>query len=470
MVEIETAYQEALDYLYHFVDYSLVRNFRNAPDRFNLDRMVKMLDLLGNPHKKYPIIHIAGTKGKGSTSAFTASALMAAGYRVGFYTSPHLQDFSERIQVNGVNITHEEIVEYVNLIKPITEQIEMLTWFELTTAMAFLHFARQNANVAVVEVGLGGRLDATNVVDPLVAIITSLSYDHMNILGDTLAKIAGEKAGIIKTDRPVVLAPQKDEARHVVENTAKEKNAPVSEVGRDVLYSTISHSLEKQNFVVWNREDQSKMDQYLDSNGKGDWRPLELTIPLLGLHQVENAVTAFTALQIAEKEGLKVGLDAIVKGFANVKWPGRFEVLCRKPLVIIDSAHNRDSALRLRLALDDYLPGMDVVLVFGASEDKDIDGMFAELLPRVKQVVATQSIHPRAIEAEKLVEMAHQHGCAAQAVTPVEAALEKAVSLTNYEGAVVVCGSLFVAAAAREAWNHLSLCITEKSFGRSNVE
>ena len=239
----EIAYQEALDYLYGFVDYSLTRNFRYTADKFDLGRMVELMQLLGDPQTQYPVIHVAGTKGKGSTAAFIASALQAAGLRVGFYTSPHLQDYCERIQVNRKDISHADFTDLVQTVKPTVARVEQLTTFEITTALGFLYFAQQKCDVAVIEVGLGGRLDATNVVDPLVSVITSLSMDHMNVLGDTLAKIAFEKAGIIKPDRPVVLAPQREEARQVVEQVAEERNAPVMRVGQDYLFSPWSHIL-----------------------------------------------------------------------------------------------------------------------------------------------------------------------------------------------------------------------------------
>jgi dihydrofolate synthase/folylpolyglutamate synthase len=463
MTDIDEAYQKALDYLYSYVDYSLTRNLRYSPDKFNLGRMVELMGRLGNPHSQYPVIHIAGTKGKGSISALIASTLEAAGYKTGLYTSPHLQDYTERIQVNHLQIPREELVALLEEIKPHAEQIDSITTFELTTALGFLYFARQKVNAAVVEVGLGGRLDATNVVTPLVSIISSLSLDHVAVLGDTLAQIAGEKAGIIKPGRPVVLAPQREEARRVVERVARERGSTLIQVGREYLFAPWRHSLDNQSLLVWPANEQALVDEFIESGGRRDWEPLRLTIPLLGYHQVENAATAYTGLQIARQEGLDVKEGAILRSFAQVSWPGRFEVLQRNPPVIVDSAHNQDSALRLRLALDDYLPGQPVILVFGASEDKDIHGMFAELIPRVRQVIATQSEHPRAINSDKLVELAHQFGCPARAITPVENALSWALELAGQEAAVVVAGSIFVAAAAREAWPRL---VNNRSYER----
>jgi len=439
MKEVTVAYQEALDYLYSFVDYSLTRSFRYTPDKFDLGRMVRFLHLLGDPHQAYQVIHVAGTKGKGSTAALIASTLRAAGYKTGFYTSPHLQDFTERIQVDGQPIPPGGLAALVEELKPVVAQIERLTTFEITTALGFLYFARQKVDVAVAEVGLGGRLDATNVVDPLVSVITSLSLDHMAVLGDTLPKIAFEKAGIIKPGRPVVLSPQQDEARAVIETVAAERGCPLVEVGRDYGCAAGAHSLDGQSFGVW----------------RAGQPPLELRIPLLGQHQVENATTAYAALDVARAHGLTITEEHIRAGFAGVVWPGRFEILQRSPLLIVDSAHNRDSARRLRQALDDYLPGLPVILIYGASEDKDIEGMFAELMPRVSRVIATQSVHPRAAQVDQLVELAGKYGRQGEAVVPVEQAVARALQLAGAEPgtAVLAAGSLFIAAAVRDTWH-----------------
>jgi dihydrofolate synthase/folylpolyglutamate synthase len=455
-MDIETAYQQALDYLYSFVDYSMTRNLRYSPEKFNLGRMEALMERLGHPERKYPVLHVAGTKGKGSVAAMCASALQTAGYTTGFYTSPHLHEYTERIQVNGEQISKAEMVELIDEMRPHIAAVAEVTTFEITTALAFLYFARRNAGAAVIEVGLGGRLDATNVVTPLVSVITSLSMDHMNVLGDTLAKIAGEKAGIIKQGRPVVLSPQKDEARLVVERVAQERGARVVEVGREVYFAPYAHSLDGQSLLVWKADEQPLVDAFIEGGGRNsEWEPVRLNIPLLGYHQVENAATAYTALQVVRQEGLTLSEDAIRVGLVRVNWPGRFEILRRTPPVIVDSAHNGDSALKLRLAIEDYLPGKPVILLFGASEDKDIHGMFAELMPRVRRVIATQSIHPRAMEAQKLVELAHQFGVPAQAVLPLEKALETALEWAGTEAVVLATGSLFVAAAVREAWQKM---------------
>jgi dihydrofolate synthase/folylpolyglutamate synthase len=453
MMQPVPLYQETLDYLYSFVDYSLTRAFRNAPEHFDLGRMRDFMAYLGNPERDYPIIHVAGTKGKGSVSAFCAGALQAAGYRVGLYTSPHLQDYTERIQLNRTPIPQAELVALVDEIRPFLDRGTQLTTFEITTALAFLYFSRQAATAAVFEVGLGGRLDATNIITPLLSVITSISYDHTEILGSTLTEIAGEKAGIVKQAVPLVIAPQQEEARQVFLRVAQERNAPLTQVGRDYDYAALSESLiGGQTMLVWSASDQPYLDAYIESAGLQEWEPTRLTIPLLGYHQVENAATAYAALQVARGCGLPVSEEAIRNGFASTHWPGRFELLQRYPPLVIDCAHNRDSALKLRLALDDYFPGLPVVLVFGASEDKDIEGMYSELLPRVRQVVATRSTHPRAADPELLVNLAHRFGRPAKYYDKVEQALAEAIRLAAGEALVLVTGSIFVAAAAREVW------------------
>jgi dihydrofolate synthase/folylpolyglutamate synthase len=451
-MDIETKYQEALDYLYTFIDYSMTRNMRYTEDKFNLDRMHKFMELFDNPHKKYPVIHVAGTKGKGSTSALIAHALYEQGYKVGFYTSPHLHDFCERIQVDFVPMKHEEMVAIVDLMKSKIPFVAEITTFELMTAMAFIYFMNKHVDYAVIEVGLGGRLDATNVVSPLVSVITSLSLDHINVLGDTLAKIAYEKGGIIKNNTPVVVAPQKDEAILVLKKIAEERNSPLFQVGKDYLYAQAAKSLSGQNFFVWPKEDQIAVNAFIESAGREDWEPTKFHIPLLGFHQVQNAATAFTTLTVLRQNGLKISDDSIRKGFANVVWPGRFEVINRRPFIVIDSAHNRESALRLRNAVDDYFPGIPVVLVFGASEDKDIDGMLVELLPRVKIVITTKSIHPRAISPEDLVIKVNQMGVRAIPKQSLEEAFDQALKLAGKENLILVAGSIFVAGGRTDVW------------------
>jgi len=442
-MDIETAYNKALDYLYSFVDYSLKHSSELAKAEFNLERMFALMEELGNPQNAYPIIHVAGTKGKGSVSALCASALQAGGYKVGLYTSPHLLDYCERIQVNGEPISHEFMTELVEEIKPAVARVPFLTTFEITTALGFLAFAKQGCNAAVIEVGLGGRLDATNIVTPNVSVITSLSYDHMAVLGDTLAKIAGEKAGIIKQGVPVVSSQQKDEALEVLERVAKLGECELVLAGKDVTYGRLGASLASQTL-------------YLSSLRQGSGHAfvfpekLIVTIPLLGEHQIENAATAYAALKAS---GVELSDESIQKGFSQVKWRARFEIARRYPPVIFDSAHNQDSFIKLRQTLDEYFPGQQAYLIFGASEDKNIPGMFAEMKPKIKRLIVTRADHPRALQPEQIVELANQAGVESEAVSPVEAALARALELSKNDGSIVLsAGSMFVTAEVMQAW------------------
>ncbi len=438
MSDIETAYNQALDYLYSFVDYSLKHISELARAEFNLDRMFALLEELGEPQARYPILHVAGTKGKGSVAALCASALKAAGYEVGLYTSPHLWDYVERIQIDGEPISHTQLVELVEQVRDAIARIPKLTTFEITTALGLLAFAKENVNAAVVEVGLGGRLDATNVVRPNVSVITSLSYDHMAVLGDTLAKIAGEKAGIIKKGIPVVSAPQAEEALEVLERVATQRGCQFILVGKDVKFERLASSLDGQKITI-----------APSGAERGRSAKIELKIPLLGAHQVENAAIAYTALKTS---GLDISDEAIQKGFADVKWPARFEILRRQPPVVIDSAHNRDSARRLRETLDEYFPEIPVILVFCALEDKDITGMLQELKPRLKCVVATRADHPRAPAAEWIAEQVKAVHIPVEAVMPVAKALERALELAGAQKMVLAAGSVAFAGEVSAAW------------------
>ena len=439
-MDIEIAYNKALDYLYSFVDYSLKHSSELAKAEFNLDRMFALMEGLGNPQNDYPIIHVAGTKGKGSVSALCASALQAGGYKVGLYTSPHLTDYCERIQINGESISHEFMTGLVEEIKPAVLRVPFLTTFEITTALGFMAFAKQGCNAAVIEVGLGGRLDATNVVMPRVSVITSLSYDHMAVLGDTLGKIAGEKAGIVKEGVPVVSAPQNEEALEVLERVAGLKSSSFILVGKDVKFEKLTSSLDGQSLHI--------VDDLRRST-------LNVRLPLLGNHQLENAATAYAALQAS---GIPISDEATQKGFSQVKWRARFEIARREPPVIFDSAHNNDSFAKLYQTLEEYFPGRQVYLVFGASEDKNIPGMFAEMKTKIRKLIVTRADHPRALEPEKIIELADQAGLESEAVSPVEAAFGRALELSEKDGSIVLsAGSMFVTAEVMQAWNKFSL-------------
>jgi dihydrofolate synthase/folylpolyglutamate synthase len=287
-------------------------------------------------------------------------------------------------------------------------------------------------------VGLGGRLDATNVLMPKVSVITSLSYDHMAVLGNTLAKIAGEKAGIIKEGMPVVSSPQQEEALKVLERVAAEKYSAFILVGRDVKFERLTSSLDGQSLHI--------TDDVRHST-------LNVRLPLLGLNQIENAATAYAALKTI---GIEISDEAIKKGFAEVNWPARFQVVRREPPVIFDSAHNEDSFLKLSQTLEEHFPGRMVTLIFGASEDKNIPGMFAVMKPKIKRLIITRADHPRALEPQKIIELANQAGLESEAASPVEAAFGRALELSEKDGSIVLsAGSMFVTAEVMMAWNKI---------------
>jgi dihydrofolate synthase/folylpolyglutamate synthase len=323
-------------------------------------------------------------------------------------------------------------------------KIEKLTTFEITTALAFMAFAKYGVNAAVFEVGLGGRLDATNIVTPKVSIITSLSYDHTAVLGDTLTLIAGEKAGIIKEGVPVISSTQKEEARLILERVAKSRSAELTLIGRDVKFELIESSLDGQKFAL-------SVVEALSTKSSFDYaQDVVLNIPLLGSYQLENAATAYAALKAS---GIPITDEQIQKGFSQVKWRARFEVVRREPPVIFDSAHNQDSFSKLNESLQTYFPDKKVYLIFGASEDKNIPGMFAELKPRIQKIIITRADHPRALEVERIQQLADQAGVQWEAVVPVKSALARALELSEKDGSIVLsAGSMFVTAEVMSAW------------------
>ncbi len=324
------SYVEALKYIQGFTDFEVSQDPVQAATRFNLQRLARLCELAGTPQSRFKSLHVAGTKGKGSTAAMLDSILRAAGYRTGLFTSPHLHDFRERIRVNGALIGEQEMADAVARLQPLVDELHRrhpelgrLTTFEMITALAFVHFAERNVDFAVLETGLGGRLDATNVVEPLVAVITSISYDHTQVLGNTLEQIATEKAGIIKPGASVVCAPQEDEALAVVEATCRKRGARLALVGRDWTWEGANSSFQVAGPL-------------------GAYAPL--SIPLLGIHQLVNATTAVAAIDALRWRGIEVAPEYIREGLENVCWPGRLEVLARQPLVVVDGAHNADSA------------------------------------------------------------------------------------------------------------------------------
>jgi dihydrofolate synthase/folylpolyglutamate synthase len=438
-------YQQALDYIYSFVDQEKLQPDKYEPRRFDLTNMHSLLEMLGNPHHRLRAVHVAGTKGKGSTCAMMASVLQAAGYRAGLFTQPHLHTFRERIQVNHRLITEEEMVALLEQLKPSIEQLPDPSTFEIMTAMAFLYFAQREVDFAVIETGLGGRLDTTNVIEPLVSVITSISYDHTYILGDTLEEIAGEKAGIIKEGKPVVCAPQRPAAAQVIADASVGRNAPLILLGRDWLWERTETSLEGQSLQVT-----SKMP-----NGEGLLNHGEMEkfwIPFLGPYQVVNAATALATLDQLYRRGVALTLEHVSEGLRSARWPGRLEILGRAPLLVMDGAHNVDSIQRMMQTLEEDVPFDRLFVIAGFSADKDIAGMMGELTTRADELILTKSIHPRSADPRRTLQQTQSTRAHLTAINDVPSALWDTLERAGEEDLVCVTGSLFVVAEARAAW------------------
>ena len=422
-----------------------------ATGQLRLSRMRRLLKKMGDPHCDLRIIHIAGTKGKGSTAAMMAAALTAAGVRAGMYCSPHLHRLEERFTIDGSPCSPSELAALVDEVRESVDQLEHEhslqghrgpTFFEITTAMGLLHFARQGAEAAVIEVGMGGRLDSTNVVHPALSIITSISFDHTRQLGNTLAAIASEKAGILKRGRPGVIGVRDPEARQSIRRVARERRCLLRELGADFWYDSVPPA-----FPLFRPTTGTVAVQ----TWRTDWG--RLTLPLLGPHQAHNAAVALAGLDLlAELEpSLAVTRTDVVKGFAALCWPARVEVLGQEPWLVIDGAHNAASAAALAETLRTYFPPARRTLIFGTSREKDLEGQLRELLPAFDTIIATRYIeNPRSVPPETIAAcVVELTGSSVRIAAEPSDALELSRRLTPPDGLICVTGSLFLAAEAR---------------------
>ncbi|MCL4458508.1 MAG: bifunctional folylpolyglutamate synthase/dihydrofolate synthase [Chloroflexi bacterium] len=440
-------YEEALNYIYSFTDYERTTVQLYGAPACNLERTEHLLNLLGNPQHHYQSIHIAGTKGKGSTAAMIASVMEAAGYKVALYTSPHLHSFRERIRTNQHPIPGHRLSTIISQMRPLVDQVHSdcpdlgrLTTFEVSTALAFTYFATEAVDFAVIEVGMGGRLDATNVLRPLVSIITSISLDHVPILGDTLPQIAAEKAGIIKDNGLVVSAPQRPEVLAVLEETCHARKARLFLIGQDWRWEARAGQYD------WK---EGRLQSFDVQGPFGEHKGLE--IPLLGRHQLVNATTAVAALELLREYGLTIDALSIRQGLRQVIWPGRLEVVSWRPLLVLDGAHNADSAEKLLAALQEGLHYKRLILILGTSAGKDIPGIIRALAPAAELIITTQSKHPRAADPQLLQQEGAKYGCQIRVVEDVQAALDVALDMADEHDLICVTGSLFVVAEARES-------------------
>jgi dihydrofolate synthase/folylpolyglutamate synthase len=446
-------YEQAIEYLFSRINYERLHGESYSARDFKLDRMRQFLELIGNPQERIPAVHIAGTKGKGSTASVVASILAAAGHRVGLFTSPHLTAFEERMTVNGVRPSPQQLVELVNGVRDSVERLERSagpmspTYFEIATALAWRYFEQQNAGIAVLEVGLGGRLDATNVCRPEVCVITSISRDHTALLGSDLASIAREKAGIIKPGVPVVSGVRPAEARRVLEQTCREQGAPLLQLGETVR-------------VAIHQSDGGSADERaapLPPMRRADvatpWRAWpNVPVALPGEHQADNAALALAATGVLVERGWNVDADAVYRGLASVAWPARIEVLAARPTVVVDAAHNWASIGALLRTLATSFPARRRVLIFAATCDKDVAGLLRRLLPEFDTVILSQyQNNPRAVPAAELHRLVGAiSGRPVHVASDPAAAWKLARRLASEDDLICVAGSFFIAAELRE--------------------
>jgi dihydrofolate synthase/folylpolyglutamate synthase len=442
-MEIEREYQRSLDFIYSFIDLSITRNLRYSPDKFDLSRMYGVMSSLGDPQLNYDVVHVAGTKGKGSICAMTASIMKEAGYKVGFYSSPHMIDFRERIKINNNEISKESLTNYVMKLRQIFDNVEKISTFEIITAIAFKYFADQQVDIAFIEVGMGGRLDATNVVQPILTIISPVSHDHMKILGNTIAKIAKEKAGIIKKSIPVILSRQKKSAKEEIDIIANRNGSLIIDTTKKYAFEQINFSLEKQSFII-----KEKLIHPPDTCS-----PI-YEIPLLGDHQIHNAITAFACVMRLRKLGYEINESALKNGFSRVEWQGRFEVVYQKPLFIVDGAHNRASFRKLRDTIKKYLAGKKVTLIFGASEDKEVKLMLKIIKPYIDHFIFTKSEHPRALGLDKLEKFASSLDLNNYSISEIGSIIPRILRNDDQKIAYIASGSIFIAGAIKQLFTN----------------
>ena len=439
-----TNYQEAIAFLLALVDHErVVPSVPRQKRIYDLRNIERLLKQLGDPHLQPGVVHVAGTKGKGSTAAMIESILRAEGRSTGFYSSPHLHSFCERIRLNGNPVAESRFAALTADVWPFhianaaDPDAGPATLFEYLTAMAFVCFEDEMTNYNVIEVGLGGRLDATNVVRPAVSVITPVSLDHTAILGDTIGEIAADKAGIIKPDMPVVVAPQTAEAADVIRSTALENAAPLTSVSDGVGWQVESISPAGQELTITTHRDTYR-----------------LCLPLLGDFQAANAATAVAAVEALCLSGPAISKRAIESGLASVVWPGRLEVLRRDPLIVADGAHNDHSVATVLATLADSLPHRKLTVIAGFSRDKRVSAMVELLAARADRVIATRSRHPRSMRPAEIEAEFSARGFPdgrVSAYPAVDEAIDHAAEMADAGELILVTGSLFVAAEAREA-------------------
>ena len=436
-------YQPAVRYLYS-LGRELAAPTQAAIAKFDLENIRLLAEHLGHPERAYSSAHIAGTNGKGSTAAFLESILRRAGYRTGLYTSPHLERINERIRINGVEISDADFAETFTRIQALIEQLLASgtlrahpTYFECVTAMAFAYFARVDVQFAIFEVGLGGRLDATNIVTPEVSIITRIDFDHENFLGHSLSEIAAEKVGILKPGIPVVMTEQHAEARNAILTRAQHLRCPVIDLASD--YQVEHASIE--NGCI----------RALVSEPASDWS-MEIAPQLPGRFQLQNALNAVGAARLLQARGFRITDEAIRQGIDAAEWPGRLERIHSHPDIYLDGAHNPGAARVLAAFWDENFRGRKIFVIYGALRDKAVDEIAGILFPRAEEVIFTEPRTSRAISAAQLAEIAAHHASHGSVEPNAEQAVERVLAQARPDDAIFITGSLYLVGQLRQYW------------------
>ena len=432
-------FTDALSYLESFINYERQPRVPYTREAFDLSEFERFLTRLNDPHRRLKTVVVAGTKGKGSTAAMIASMAQASGLKAGLYTSPHLCSIRERIRVDSEIVSEEVFAALVSDLIPHIEAAGMAgvrrfrTFFEILTAMALVHFQSVGVDLAVLEVGMGGRLDATNVATPLVSVITSISLDHTEVLGDTIPKIAREKAGIIKPHGLTVVAPQRPEALAVIREVCSAQGARLFDVSQELHWRPLSYGWEGSVFDL-----QSAVRTYP-----------ALEIPLAGPHQLLNAATAIASAEHLQTQGLPISVHGIRRGLKQVQWEGRLETVSRQPWIVLDGAHNRDSARCLREALMSCFQYRRLILVLGISANKNLEGIIEELTPLATVTVATRAMVPRAAPPQRVADLAAKWGGQLIVEEDTQKALAQAIAATQQDDLLLVTGSLYLVGDAK---------------------
>lgn len=439
-------YDEAMAY---------IKNTAKFGSKLGLERTEKILELLGNPHKKLKCIHIAGTNGKGSTTAMITKVLVEAGYKVGSYISPFIEEFEERMQINNENIAKDDLSDIITKVSKAVDTVVALgysnpTEFEIITCAGFLYFYENNVDFAVVEVGIGGRLDSTNVITPILSVITSVSLDHTQILGDTIDKIAYEKAGIIKNGIPVIMFPQEKQSEEVIEKACQERNCKLIKVPKDsslflgkenlqqVVITSIGEEIYNNNIATQKTKVQTLKSDYI------------IELALLGKHQLLNCSVVVHAIEELIEQGFKISKDNILMGLKSVKWPARLEVMNKKPLVVIDGAHNVDGIKNLTESIDMYFNYSKIILILGILADKQVEDMIKTIVPKASRVITVTPHSDRAELSEELKVQVDKYTTNCEAIEDYEEAYKKALSYCSEEDLLLVAGSLYMAGDMRK--------------------